>query len=84
MSLRLSLALIFILTTSSLLAQVRVNKLVIKAKETYVLAESDIIVADTLIMMDSSTLVLNNSSAIILYAPNLPLLAIIAPSMVVV
>jgi hypothetical protein len=59
MSSRLSIALVFFLTTSSLLAQVRVNKLVIKAKETYVLAESDIIVADTLIMMDSSTLVLN-------------------------
>ena len=37
----------------------RVTKLVIKAKETYSLGQSDILVADTLIMMDSSTLVLN-------------------------
>src|SRR6187431_561647 len=59
MSSRFSLALIFILTTCSLLAQVRVSKLVIKPKETYVLVETDILVADTLIMMDSSTLVLN-------------------------
>lgn len=56
---RLILVFIFILTTSYLLAQVRISKLVIKAKETYVLTESDILVADTLIMMDSSTLVLN-------------------------
>jgi hypothetical protein len=40
-------------------AQVRVSKLVIKAKETYVLQNSDILVADTLIMMDSSRLVMN-------------------------
>ncbi|HOX82247.1 MAG TPA: hypothetical protein PLJ60_12050 [Chryseolinea sp.] len=50
---------LFLFSTSSLLAQVRVSKLVIKANEKYVLSESDILVADTLIMMDSSTLVLN-------------------------
>lgn len=56
---RFLLVFIFILTTCSLQAQVRISKLLIKAKETYVLTESDILVADTLIMMDSSTLVLN-------------------------
>ncbi len=45
--------------TGSLSAQVRVSKLVIKAKEVYTLGQSDILVADTLIMMDSSRLVLN-------------------------
>ncbi len=50
---------LFFLSASSLLAQVRVSKLVIKANQKYVLSESDILVADTLIMMDSSTLVLN-------------------------
>jgi len=49
----------FLLSASSLLAQVRVSKLVIRTNEKYVLSESDILVADTLIMMDSSTLVLN-------------------------
>jgi hypothetical protein len=49
----------FLLLAGSVHAQVRVTKLVIKAKETYVLENSDILVADTLIMMDSSRLVLN-------------------------
>ena len=40
-------------------AQVRVTKLVIKSNETFSLGESDILVADTLIMMDSSRLLLN-------------------------
>jgi len=40
-------------------SQVRVSKLIIKAKQVYQLEQSDILVADTLIMMDSSTLVLN-------------------------
>jgi hypothetical protein len=56
---RFSLVFLLILTTSSLLAQIRISKLLIKAKEAYVLVESDILVVDTLIMMDSSTLVLN-------------------------
>jgi hypothetical protein len=52
--------LVFLLFLSStLIAQVRVGKLVIKAKETYTLDESDILVADTLVMMDSSRIVLN-------------------------
>jgi hypothetical protein len=40
-------------------AQVRVSKLVIEKKDTFELANSDILVADTLIMKDSSRLVLN-------------------------
>jgi hypothetical protein len=40
-------------------AQVRVGTLLIRSKETYELKNSDILVADTLIMEDSSTLVLN-------------------------
>ena len=47
------------LLVGSVYAQVRVSKLVIKAKETYVLQNSDILVADTLIMMDSSRLIMN-------------------------
>jgi hypothetical protein len=43
----------------SLLGQVRVSKLVIKSHEAYTLSETDILVADTLIMMDSSRLILN-------------------------
>lgn len=50
---------LFLFITGSLSAQVRVSKLVIKAKEVYTLGQSDILVADTLIMMDSSRLVLN-------------------------
>jgi hypothetical protein len=40
-------------------AQIHVSKLVIKAKQKYSFDQSDIVVADTLIMEDSSTLVLN-------------------------
>lgn len=50
---------LLLLLAGSVDAQVRVSKLVIKAKETYVLQNSDILVADTLIMMDSSRLVMN-------------------------
>ncbi len=51
--------LILLLSVTGLHAQVRVSKLVIKARETYTLQNSDILVADTLIMMDSSRLVMN-------------------------
>ncbi|MEJ7643103.1 MAG: hypothetical protein WKF87_00785 [Chryseolinea sp.] len=50
---------LFLLVAGSLQAQVRVSKLVIKAHEVYTLQNSDILVADTLIMMDSSRLVMN-------------------------
>ncbi len=56
---RVLLMSLFVISSSSLLAQVRVNKLIIKAKQKYILEQSDILVADTLIMMDSSILVLN-------------------------
>src|SRR5690348_7878453 len=56
---RLVVFLVLAFCTSSLLAQVRVGKLVIKPNETYELGQSDILVADTLIMMDSSRLLLN-------------------------
>jgi hypothetical protein len=57
---RLLIVFLFVLSAGSLLAQVRVNKLIIRANEKYVLdPSSDILVVDTLIMMDSSSLVLN-------------------------
>lgn len=45
--------------TASCLAQVRVSSLVVKSNEVYKLDPSDIIVADTLVMMDSSRIILN-------------------------
>ena len=56
--LRTFLFLLFLLP-ATLLAQIRVGKLVIKPNEVFDLGQSDILVADTLIMMDSSRLVLN-------------------------
>jgi hypothetical protein len=54
------LCFIFLLSFSlPALAQVRVSTLTIKKNEVYRLTPSDIIVADTLIMMDSSRIVLN-------------------------
>ncbi len=50
---------LLLLVAGSVHAQVRVSKLVIKSKEVYTLQNSDILVADTLIMMDSSRLVMN-------------------------
>lgn len=44
----------------SCFAQVRFEKLVIRPREVYTLTPSDIIVSDTLIMMDSSCIRLNN------------------------
>lgn len=44
-------------------AQVRVGKLLIRPHETYVLDSADILVADTLVMMDSSRIRLNNLKA---------------------
>jgi hypothetical protein len=45
--------------SSTVTAQVRVSKLVIKTNQSYDLGQSDILVADTLVMMDSSRLILN-------------------------
>jgi hypothetical protein len=54
-------ALIFFLCAAAVssVAQVRIEKLVIKPNQIYTLAPSDIIVADTLVMMDSSVIRLN-------------------------
>ncbi len=41
------------------LAQIRVTKLIVKPNEEFSLGQSDILVVDTLIMMDSSRIVLN-------------------------
>src|SRR5688572_17141684 len=54
------LLIIFQLFIAVTFAQVRVSKLVIKPKEVYTMGQSDIIVADTLIMMDDSKIVLNS------------------------
>jgi hypothetical protein len=55
----LSLAILLYLPALIAFGQVRVGKLVLKTGEVYTLSPSDIIVADTLIMMDSSRIVLN-------------------------
>lgn len=44
-------------------AQVRMDKMTLRPKEVYVLVGSDILVADTLVMQDSSSLVLNTKKA---------------------
>lgn len=49
----------FLILPFSSLAQIRVTKLVLRPNERYDLGQSDILVADTLVMMDSSRLVLN-------------------------
>src|SRR5687768_3885064 len=51
--------LFLLMLSNTLLAQVRVSKLVVKPHETFTLEQSDILVADTLVMMDSSRIVLN-------------------------
>jgi hypothetical protein len=53
------LSIILCVFTATGWAQIRVGTLLIKAKEKYEVLQSDILVADTLIMMDSSVLVLN-------------------------
>jgi hypothetical protein len=56
---RVWIVLCFVLVAGASYAQVRVSKLVIESKDTFELKNSDILVADTLIMKDSSTLILN-------------------------
>ena len=53
--------LLFVFTAFPLIlsAQIRIGTLVIKSKQTFEFGNSDIIVADTLIMMDSSRIILN-------------------------
>ncbi len=55
------LTLSFLLLISIGSAQIRLNKLVIEAKEKYQILGTDIIVADTLVMNDSSSIILNSS-----------------------
>jgi hypothetical protein len=54
------LLILFLLNSLFGFAQIRVSTLTIKKNEVYKLTPSDIIVADTLIMMDSSRIVLNS------------------------
>jgi hypothetical protein len=56
---RVLIVLIFLLMACASFAQIRVSKLLIASKDTFKLENSDILVADTLIMQDSSVLVLN-------------------------
>jgi len=55
------LTLSFFLFVSFSWAQIRLNKLVIEAKEKYQILGTDIIVVDTLVMNDSSSIILNSS-----------------------
>jgi hypothetical protein len=59
-NMRRALPLLICCISISCFAQVRIEKLVVKAKDIYTLAPSDIIVADTLVMMDSSRIRLND------------------------
>src|SRR5690606_18429547 len=56
---RFVLLIVLLLFSGALAAQIRVSKLVIGKNEAYELKNSDILVADTLVMMDSARLVLN-------------------------
>lgn len=56
---RFVLLIVLLLFSGALAAQIRVSKLVIGKNEVYELKNSDILVADTLVMMDSARLVLN-------------------------
>src|SRR5688572_14112606 len=56
---RLLMISVILLLPAFLAAQIRVSTLVIKTRESFDLGQSDILVADTLIMQDSSTLILN-------------------------
>src|SRR5450432_2905822 len=51
----------FFLSVSISWAQIRLNKLVIEAKEKYQILGTDIIVVDTLVMHDSSSIILNSA-----------------------
>jgi hypothetical protein len=55
-----ALTFILVIIQVDLAAQFRFNKLIVKQGETFNLGASDIMVADTLMMMDSSRIILNN------------------------
>lgn len=54
-----AVSLLLLLSSLNGISQIRLSKLVIKPHETFEIGQSDILVADTLIMMDSSRLRLN-------------------------
>jgi hypothetical protein len=56
---RIPLTLVLMIVVSISMAQIHVNRLIIKKGENFSFNESDIVVADTLIMEDSSSIVLN-------------------------
>lgn len=56
---RISVVVLFLVMSVCSQAQIHVSKLVIESHETFRFDQSDILVADTLIMKDSSTIVLN-------------------------
>jgi len=56
---RSAIILVFLLLVSSVKGQIRVTKLVLDRKEKFVIENSDILVVDTLIMLDSSSIFLN-------------------------
>jgi hypothetical protein len=56
---RIPLTLVLLVVVSISQAQIHVNRLIIKKGESFSFNESDIVVADTLIMEDSSSIVLN-------------------------
>lgn len=57
---RFSFPLVLLFTSLSGMAQIHVSRLVVKPHEIYELGQSDILVADTLILMDSAHIRLNN------------------------
>lgn len=63
MSRSLSLTLLLLLFVSAGWSQIRLNKLVLDAKEKYQILGTDIMVVDTLVMNDSSSIILNPSKA---------------------
>lgn len=58
---RVLVVLLFIFLISPCYSQIRVTKLVLEPKEKFVVEKSDILVVDTLIMLDSSSIILNLS-----------------------
>src|SRR5690348_6612143 len=58
---RPAICLASLLIVTSGYSQIRVTKLVLEPKEKFVIEKSDILVVDTLVMLDSSSIILNIS-----------------------
>lgn len=58
---RVLFVLLFLVAATCTYAQIRVTKLILEPKEKFVIEKSDILVVDTLVMLDSSSIVLNLS-----------------------